>query len=62
MQKSDAASTELAALLLAKAPESLKAESEALDKRRVNAFKKTTAAFENSVGGEDQADGEDDSD
>ena len=62
MQKSDAAGSELSAIMLSKAPESIKAESEALDKRRVAAFKKATSAFENSVGGEDKADEEDDSD
>ena len=62
MQKSDVVGGELSAIMLSKAPESIKADSEALDKRRVEAFKKATNAFENSVGGEDQADGEDDSD
>jgi hypothetical protein len=62
MQKSDAVGSELSAVMLAKAPESIKADSEALDKRRVEAFKKANAAYENSVGGEDQADEEDESD
>jgi hypothetical protein len=62
MNKSDQVGSELSAIMLAKAPASIKAESEALDKRRVEAFKKATSAFENSVGGEDQADGDDDSD
>jgi len=62
MAKSDEAGTELAAVMLQKAPQSIKAESEALDKRRVAAFKKAVAAFANSSGGEDKADEEDDSD
>ena len=48
--------------MLQKAPQSIKVESEALDKRRVTAFKKAVAAFANSSGGEDKADEEDDSD
>jgi hypothetical protein len=62
MQKSNAASGELAALMLQKAPASIKTESETLDNRRVEAFKKTTSAFEKSTGGEEHADKEDDSD
>jgi hypothetical protein len=46
MQKSDQAGSELAALMLAKTPASIKAESEALDARRVAAFKKVTAIYE----------------
>jgi hypothetical protein len=62
MEKSDEAGSELSAIMLAKAPDSIKAESEALDARRVAAFKKATSAFANSKGGEDQADGAEDSD
>jgi hypothetical protein len=61
MAKSDEAGTELAAVMLQKAPQSIKVDSEALDKRRVVAFKKAVAAFANSSGGEDKADEEDDS-
>jgi hypothetical protein len=62
MQKSDAAGGELAAIMLSKAPDSIKTESETLDKRRVEVFKKATSAFEKSTGGEEHADKEDDSD
>jgi hypothetical protein len=46
MQKSDQAGSELAAIMLAKAPASIKAESETLDARRVAAFKKATGVYE----------------
>jgi hypothetical protein len=62
MEKSDESGRELAIIMLQKAPESIKAESEALDKRRMEAFKKAVNAFANSTGGEDKADEEDDSD
>jgi hypothetical protein len=62
MAKSDEAGTELAVVMLQKAPPSIKAESEALDQRRIAAFKKAVGAFENSSGGEDKAEEEDDSD
>jgi hypothetical protein len=62
MAKSDEAGSELATVMLQKAPQSIKVESEELDKRRAVAFKKAVAAFANSSGGEDKADEEDDSD
>jgi len=62
MNKSDQVGKELADVMLQKSPDSIKAEAEALDKRRSDAFKRATSAFENATGGEDQAEGEDDSD
>jgi hypothetical protein len=62
MVKSDEASAKLAEVMLNKAPASLKPDAEALNKRRVTAFTKGKATFEGSTGGEDQAEGEDDSD
>jgi len=48
--------------MLKKAPESLKPQAEALNARRVAAFKKGISTFANATGGEDQADVADDSD
>jgi hypothetical protein len=62
MGKTSAASEDLSKVMLEKAPASLKPQAEALDKRREAGFKKATAAFANSQGGEDKADEEDDSD
>lgn len=62
MGKTSAASEELSAVMLEKAPESLKKDATELDARRKAGFEKAQAAFSNSEGGEDKADGEDDSD
>ena len=62
MNKSDAVSKDLEKLMLEKAPEDLKPQAKELGTRREVAFDKATAAFANSVGGEDEAEEEDDSD
>ncbi|KAF2425302.1 hypothetical protein EJ08DRAFT_638671 [Tothia fuscella] len=62
MGKTSAVSEELSKVMLEKAPASLKPEAEELNTRRAAGFKKATAAFANSEGGEDKADEEDDSD
>jgi hypothetical protein len=62
MGKTSDASAEQEKAMLAKTPAELKPQAEELAKRRKIAFEKATAAFASSVGGEDQADGEDDSD
>jgi hypothetical protein len=59
MAKTSEASEELAAVMLSKAPESIKTESIALSKRRSDAFKKATAVYEGATGGEDEALAED---
>jgi hypothetical protein len=60
--KTNEASIEQEKVMLEKTPASLKPDAEDLAKRRKAAFDKATAAFSQSVGGEDQADAEDDSD
>lgn len=45
-----------------KAPDSLKPSAQALEERRNKAFEKAVGVFANAQGGEDQDDGEDDSD
>lgn len=62
MGKSDEASKELEKIMLAKSPADLKSQAEDLAKRRTVAFEKARAEFVHSKGGEDQAEGEDDSD
>lgn len=62
MTKTSEASSEQEKVLLEKTPTNLKPEAEQLAVRRKAAFEKATAAFAQSVGGEDQANGEDDSD
>ncbi|RDW87625.1 hypothetical protein BP5796_03319 [Coleophoma crateriformis] len=62
MGKTQAASLDLSKVMRAKAPADLKEEADALEKRRAAAFAKAMAAFEGLTGGEDQAEGEDDSD
>ncbi|KAF1814238.1 hypothetical protein P152DRAFT_265305 [Eremomyces bilateralis CBS 781.70] len=62
MLRTQAASGELENVMREKSPENLKAEGEALAKRKQAVFEKALAAFANSTGGEDQAEGEDDSD
>ncbi|KAK2002556.1 hypothetical protein LX36DRAFT_567957 [Colletotrichum falcatum] len=59
IQKTEAASKELSSVMISKAPASLKADGEALEKRREAAFSKATAAFATATGGEDEALGED---
>ena len=62
MAKTDELSAEQEAVMFQKTPADLKPEAEKLMARRKMVFEKATAAFAQSVGGEDQADGEDDSD
>jgi len=62
MLKSRDASQDLSKVMLEKSPPSLKEEAEKLDKRRAVGFEKANKAFAEASGGEDQADGEDDSD
>jgi hypothetical protein len=62
MAKTDELSAEQEAVMLQKTPADLKPGAEKLMVRRKVAFEKATAAFAQSVGGEDQADGEDSSD
>lgn len=62
MAKTSEVSAQQEKVMLAKIPANLKPEAEKLAIRRKIAFDKATAAFAQSVGGEDQADGEDDSD
>ncbi|KAF1984061.1 hypothetical protein K402DRAFT_395995 [Aulographum hederae CBS 113979] len=62
MAKTGEASVDLSKMMLEKAPQSLKGEAEGLEKRRAKKFDEATAAFAGSTGGEDQAEGEDDSD
>ncbi|ORY60789.1 uncharacterized protein BCR38DRAFT_459771 [Pseudomassariella vexata] len=60
--KTSVVSEELENIMLSKAPDDLKAEAEALAKRRKVAFEKAMAIYSNASGGEDAAEGEDDSD
>jgi hypothetical protein len=62
MLKTGELSTQQEAMLLSKTPADLKPEAEKLAVRRKSAFDKAQAAFASSVGGEDKADNEDDSD
>jgi hypothetical protein len=62
MAKTSEWSNEQEKVMLAKTADNLKPEAEELSKRRKFAFNKATAAFSKSVGGEDQANGEDDPD
>jgi hypothetical protein len=62
LNKTNEVSTELEKVAMEKAPADLKPEAERLAARRKVAFEKALAAFGNSVGGEDQATEEDDSD
>ncbi|GKT44566.1 uncharacterized protein ColSpa_04747 [Colletotrichum spaethianum] len=55
VQKTEVASKELSNVMTAKAPANLKAEAEALEKRREAAFSKANAAFASSTGGENDA-------
>src|SRR5882757_6510367 len=61
MGKPSEPSDEQGTIMLQKTPADLNAEAEKLSARRKAAFDKATAAFAQSFGGEDQADGEDDS-
>lgn len=62
MAKTSEASFEQERVMLGKTPADLKPEAEQLSARRRAAFDKATVAFAQSVGGEDQAEGEDESD
>lgn len=62
MAKTSDASVLLEKTMLEKTPTDLKPAAEQLSARREAAFKKAIDAFANATGGEDQADGEDDSD
>lgn len=62
MSKTEDASKNLSKIMLEKTPADLKSEAEALEKRRADAFAKGQAQFQGATGGEDQAEGEDDSD
>ncbi|OLN95266.1 hypothetical protein CCHL11_08112 [Colletotrichum chlorophyti] len=57
--KTEAASKELSNVMISKAPASVKADAETLEKRRATAFGKATAAFEGATGGEDEQLGDD---
>ena len=57
--KTAEASEALSNLMVAKAPADLKAEGEALAKRRNVAFEKALAVYGNATGGDDLADGAD---
>ncbi|KAK6538272.1 hypothetical protein TWF694_011151 [Orbilia ellipsospora] len=60
--KSQEASEELSKLMLDKTPEDLKSEAQALEQRRKATFEKASAVYAAAIGGEENADGEDDSD
>ncbi|KAF3914634.1 hypothetical protein AA313_de0202379 [Arthrobotrys entomopaga] len=62
ISKSQEASEELSKLMLEKTPENLRSEAEALEQRRKVAFEKASAIYAAAIGGEENADGEDDSD
>ncbi|KAE9965585.1 hypothetical protein BLS_007519 [Venturia inaequalis] len=62
MAKTSDASILLEKTMLEKTPAEIKPQAEALSARREAAFKKAIDAFAGASGGEDQADGEDDSD
>jgi hypothetical protein len=62
MGKTSELSAEQETVMLQKTPADLQPEAEKLAARRKAPFEKATAAFAQSVGGEDQAEGEDDSD
>lgn len=59
VEKTEQASKELSEVMIAKAPASIKAEGEALEKRRAAAFAKATAAFAGATGGENEELGDD---
>lgn len=62
MLSSQEAGAKFSVTLNEKAPDNLKPSATALEERRNKAFEKAVSAFANAQGGEDQADGEDDSD
>lgn len=62
MGKTDEAGKNLSRVMREKAPESLKGDAEALEERRAAIFTKGVATFQGSTGGEDDAEGDDDSD
>ncbi|KAI3529532.1 hypothetical protein CPAR01_02228 [Colletotrichum paranaense] len=57
--KTEAAGKELSAVMISKAPASIKGDAEALEKRREAAFSKASGAFAGSTGGEDEQLGDD---
>lgn len=59
---SQEAGAKFSVTLTEKAPDNLKPSAQALEERRNKAFDKAVSVFANAQGGEDQADGEDDSD
>lgn len=60
--KTSEASEALSHLMVSKAPPELKGEGQALAKRRNIAFEKALAVYGNATGGDDLANGADDSD
>ena len=60
--KTEAVSKELSDIMVAKAPGSVKDDATKLEGRRNTAFQKASAAFEGATGGENEGEGEDDSD
>ena len=60
--KTAEASDELSKLMVSKAPAELKAQGEALAQRRNRAFDRALAVYANASGGDDLADGGEDSD
>lgn len=60
--RSQEAGVAVSEVLVKNAPADLKDASTALEQRRSKAFDQALATFANAQGGEDQADGEDDSD
>ncbi|KAL0941553.1 uncharacterized protein CTRU02_204316 [Colletotrichum truncatum] len=59
VEKTEVASKELSDTMVAKAPASIKADAEALEKRRAAAFSKAVSTFAGATGGEDEQLGED---
>ncbi|KAI9680233.1 MAG: hypothetical protein M1822_007232 [Bathelium mastoideum] len=60
--KTQATSKELSDVMVSKAPGSVKGDAEKLEGRRNAAFEKATTAFAGETGGEEEGEGEDDSD
>lgn len=59
--KTQDTSKELSDVMVSKAPESVRGDAEALENRRNTAFEKATGAFAGATGGEEEGEGEDDS-
>ena len=62
LAKTEEASEELAVIALAKAPAELKPEAEAIHAHVRELFKKAKTSYAGATGGENLAEGEDDSD